>query len=299
MNRLRTTLFWALLLLVPGTALAASSTRPYGDKGVFPVYRSGKRWVIFDRAPEASGKALERGSRFLVIGSRGASVFRVSRTSNTYGGACREGKPIALRSAILRGRRRKVGDPVIAIKVPKRFSLKGSKARFSPLSNEVSEETYRALDGLLRDKTMKDLRSDNFPVRFEDRGEVAKIEKPGPREIQMKFDFWAKLHVLGLKDAFALIEGTQVLGSYRRCLRLIDGETPVGECVVMPHDLMAETSRLRFVSFDPSGKGKPYLLAYTKSEPLWGHERWAFIVRKEGPRLLLNDAMDIRCRAAF
>jgi len=296
MNGIRTPTLLAFLLLVPGTASAAG---PYGDKGVFPVYRSGKRWVIFNRDPEGSGKSLERGSRFLVIGSRGASVFEVSRASNTYGGACREGKSIAIPASLLRGSQRKVGDPVIAIKVPARFSLKGSKARFNPLSNQVSEQTYRTLDELLRNKTMEDLRSGRFPVRFEDREGVGKIEKPGPSEIQLKFDFGSEIGILGLKGAFALVEGTQILGSYRRCLRIVDGVTPVGDCVVMPHDLMTETSNLRFVSFDPSGRGKPYLLAYTKNEPLWGHERWAFMLREQGPRLLLSDTMDIRCRESF
>ena len=67
----------------------------------------------------------------------------------------------------------------------------------------------------------------------------------------------------------------------------------------MPHDLMAETAQLRFVAYDPSGKGSPFLLAYTRGEPLWGHERWGFQLTAKGPRLFLHDALDPRCRESF
>ena len=73
----------------------------------------------------------------------------------------------------------------------------------------------------------------------------------------------------------------------------------IGDCVEMPSDLMAETALLRFVSYDPSGKGSPLLLAYTKDMPLWGHERWGFALRSSGARLFLRDAMDPRCREGF
>ena len=62
---------------------------------------------------------------------------------------------------------------------------------------------------------------------------------------------------------------------------------------------MAETAQLRFVSYDPSGKGGPLLLAYSKEAPLWGHERWGFALRAAGARLFLRDAMDPRCREGF
>jgi hypothetical protein len=67
----------------------------------------------------------------------------------------------------------------------------------------------------------------------------------------------------------------------------------------MPHDLMSETAQLRFVAYDPGGNGSPFLLAYTKGEPLWGHERWGFVLRGGGARLFLRDAMDPRCREGF
>ena len=47
------------------------------------------------------------------------------------------------------------------------------------------------------------------------------------------------------------------------------------------------------------GGGNPYVLAFTPEEPLWGHERWGFVVRASGPRLFLTDAMDRRCREGF
>ena len=67
----------------------------------------------------------------------------------------------------------------------------------------------------------------------------------------------------------------------------------------MPHDLMAETAQLRFVAYDPGGKGSPFLLAYTRGEPLWGHERWGFVLRASGARLFLRDALDPGCREGF
>ncbi|MBI4060511.1 MAG: hypothetical protein HY403_03690, partial [Elusimicrobia bacterium] len=82
-------------------------------------------------------------------------------------------------------------------------------------------------------------------------------------------------------------------------LRLADGGRLLGPCVEMPHELMSETAQLRFVSYDPSGGGSPFLLAYTHGEPLWGHERWGFVLRRGGARLFLRDAMDPRCREGF
>ena len=96
-----------------------------------------------------------------------------------------------------------------------------------------------------------------------------------------------------------LVTGAQISNSFRRCLRLADGDKLIGDCVEMPSDLMAETALLRFVSYDPSGKGGPLLLAYTKDAPLWGHERWGFALRSSGARLFLRDAMDPRCREGF
>ena len=103
----------------------------------------------------------------------------------------------------------------------------------------------------------------------------------------------------GLKAPVVLITGAQIGGTYRRCLRLADGDKLIGPCAEMPHDLMAETTQLRFITYDPSGKGSPFLLAYTRGEPLWGHERWGFVLRSSGVRLFLRDALDPSCRAEF
>ena len=88
-------------------------------------------------------------------------------------------------------------------------------------------------------------------------------------------------------------------GSGESGLRLLEGDKLLGSCVPMPHDLMAETAQLRFVSYDPGGKGNPFLLAYTRGEPLWGHERWGFILRANGAQLFLRDTLDPKCRAGF
>jgi len=115
----------------------------------------------------------------------------------------------------------------------------------------------------------------------------------------MKIDFAAHPSVAGLKKPTALITDAQISSSHRRCLRLADGDRLIGRCVEMPHDLMSETTQLRFVAYDPGGKGSPFLLAYTRGEPLWGHERWGFVLRGTGARLFLRDAMDPRCRDGF
>ncbi len=82
-------------------------------------------------------------------------------------------------------------------------------------------------------------------------------------------------------------------------LRLADDQKLVAECVEMPHALMAETALLKFVAYDPGGRGNPYLLAYTPPPPRWGDERGGFIIRDSGARLILFDAMAPRCREGF
>ena len=115
----------------------------------------------------------------------------------------------------------------------------------------------------------------------------------------MKIDFGSKLSLQGHPEAFLLIEGSQIGGSYRRCMHLLDGEEPLGRCTWMPHALMAETRLLNFVAYDPSRQGRPFILAYTETEPLWGHERWGFQLSEKGPKMFLRDALDPRCREGF
>ena len=62
---------------------------------------------------------------------------------------------------------------------------------------------------------------------------------------------------------------------------------------------MAKPALLQFVTYDPAGGGSPFVLALTTKTPMWGDERWGFVIRAAGPRLFLMDAMDVRCRAGF
>jgi len=137
-----------LLALLCLPAVASHAQEDYGTKGIFPVYETSGQWVIFDKR-RASSAALAVGSRFLVIGSEGAQLFDVARTSGTYGGACKDHKPMRLRAALLKGPRSAVGRPIIGIKVPAAFKLKGSRAVYLRLPNKVDEATYAALQPAL------------------------------------------------------------------------------------------------------------------------------------------------------
>lgn len=290
------------LLLLYFLALAAPSAAQdeYGARGLFPVYKSGNQWVVFDK-PRKSGKPgdLMPGSKFLIVGSAGADLFVVGRTSATYGGLCRGKKPLKLRAALLKGPRSTVGDPVMAIKVPDSFQLKGSNARYDSLDNKVDEPLYALLGSTLTAAALEEGKAGAYRFREDDEGSAAFLAAPSADKIAMKIDFAAHPPVAGLKSPTALVTDAQISSSHRRCLRLADGDRLIGKCVEMPHDLMSETAQLRFVAYDPGGNGSPFLLAYTKGEPLWGHERWGFVLRRGGARLFLRDAMDPRCREGF
>lgn len=288
------------LLVLSALAAPARAQDEYGARGLFPVYKSGNQWVIFDK-PRKSRKAkdLLPGAKFLIIGSVGADVFVVGRTSATYGGLCRNRKPLRLRAALLKGPRSTVGDPVMAIKVPDGFKLKGSNARYDALENAVDEPLYRLLGSTLTAAAMEEAKAGAYRFRADDEGAAAFLGDPQPGKIAMKIDFAAHPAVAGLKSPTALISDAQISSAHRRCLRLADGARLIGGCVEMPHDLMSETAQLRFVSYDPGGNGNPFLLAYTRGTPLWGHERWGFVLREGGARLFLRDALDPRCREGF
>ncbi|MBI3552895.1 MAG: hypothetical protein HY077_10295 [Elusimicrobia bacterium] len=286
-----------LCLLLLGTG--AWAQEDYGQKGIYPIYEVSGQWVVFDKRPVKGATALAAGSRFLVIGSEGSSVFDVARTSGTYGGACRGHKPLRLRAALLKGPRSAVGRPIIGIRVAERFTLKGSRAVYRRLPSKVGEATYTALDGALRKAAAADLEAGRFPLKSDDEAAHSAQQNPKPDKFQIKIDFGSDLPLKGLPNAFVLVEESEVSASSRRCLRLADGGALVGECAEMPRALMAETALLDFVAYDPSGAGSPFLLAYTKSTPLWGDERWGFVLKPSGPRLFLKDAMDIRCREGF
>ncbi len=289
----------AAALLASLACVAARAQIGYGEKGIYPVYETGGQWAIFDKRP-VQGGPFTAGARVLVIGTEGEQVFEVGRSSAAYGGACRRHKPARVKTALLKGPRRVVGRPIIGIAVPAAYKVKGGKARYLSLENQVGDATYAGLTKPLRDAALADAASGKFKVdkpQSEDAdGSSAPQKSPEPLT---KIDFGAKLAVRGLKDPFVFVEETQIGPSTRRCLRLADGDKLIGECAEMKQDLMAETEMLQLIAYDPSGKGAPYLLALTKTTPKWGDERWGFIVRDTGPKLFLFDAMDPICRAGF
>ena len=296
---MRATLFFALLALLTSPRPSAAQDE-YGAKGLFPTYNVGGHWLIYDKTTAKGGsQGLKPGGRFLLVGSEGAELFTVAHASAAFGGSCRGRKPLRLRAGILSGPRAKVGDPILSIKVPEGFSLKGSRAAYRSLPNAVGEPLYQSLGAALTAATVEEAKSGAFRFKADDAGASAFTADPKPEKVLLKIDYAAKAEVAGLKDAMVLVTGAQISNSFRRCLRLADGDKLIGECVEMPNDLMAETALLRFVSYDPSGKGSPLLLAYTKDAPLWGHERWAFALRAAGARLMVRDAMDPRCREGF
>ncbi len=291
---MRGLIFFSLLLTAAPARLRAQED--YGAKGIFPVYEVAGQWAIFDKKP-AKPSPLSPGNRFLVIGSKGAQIFSVARTSGTYGGACSGNKPLRLRAALLKGPRDAVGRPIIGIRVPNKFTLKGSRAAYKRLPNAVNDATYSTLLPALNESTQADMQAGKFPIKPDD--DKARAVWKDPKNIQSTIDFGSPLPIKGLSDAFIFVENSVISASERRCLRLSAGGKLVGPCVEMPRALMAETSALEFISYDPSGAGSPFLLAYTKSTPLWGDERWGFRVRASGAQLFLKDAMDIGCREGF
>lgn len=290
-----------LLLLLLGPAGSARAQERYGAKGLFPVYEAPPQWVIFDKTPgRKKAAALNVGQRFFVIGSEGAQVFEVRRDSGTYGGACRGHKPLKLRAALLVGPRSQVGRPIMGIHVGPSFSLKGSRAVYKPLKSEVSDATYQRLLGPIKAAVIQDVAQGRFTLKADDpAAEKLAGGPPKPDDIQTKIDFGATVPIEGLGDAFVFVEVSQIGAAARRCMRLAVEDKLIGGCAPMPLALMAETDLLQFVEYDPSGRGNPFIMAFSKTPPLWGDERWGFIVRASGPRLFLVDAMDPRCREGF
>ena len=275
---MRWALLSLLLLTLPGPARAQEE---YGAKGIYPVYETGGQWLIFDKHPKkdlhptAAPPALCH--RFLVIGSEGSEIFQ-GRELGDHGGARRGKRPAKLRAALLKGPRSAVGRPIIGIKVPASFRLKGSRAKYVKLSNQTGEGTYAALGEAIKKTAIDDVAKGAFRFKLEDEAGALFQQNPALEKVQMKIDFGAQVVVKGLSDPFLFVESTQISSTYRRCLRLADGGKLRGDCALMPHDLMAETNLLQFVSYDPSGQGNPYLLAFTPAQPLWGHERASWLV---------------------
>jgi hypothetical protein len=288
------------LLLAVLCAAPAAAQEEYGARGIFPVYDTGAQWAVFDKGAKRGGAAeLAPGGTFLVVGDAGAGLFSLARSSPTYGGSCRANKPVRLRAGLLRGPRSAVGDPVIAVKVAPSFSLKGSRAVYKSLPDKADEPLYRKLGPALAEAAAAEAKAGAYKFKPEDEGAAAFLADPKPEKVALKIDWASPVDIKGLQDTWALVTGAQISSAFRRCLRLAHGDKLLGDCVEMPHDLMAETALLRFVLYDPSGKGQPFLLGYTPSEPMWGHERWGFALKPSGPKLFLRDAMDPRCRAGF
>lgn len=288
------------LAILALTAAVFSTAGEYGAKGLFPAYELDGQWLIFDKTGDKSGaESLRPGQKFLVVGSAGDGIFSVERVTAMTGGACRKGKPARLRASILSGSRASVGDPILAIKVPASFSLSNSHAVFKVLANNVSETLYQSLGTALTDQAIAEVKAGKFLFKPDDEGGQPFRDNPQSDKVLVKIDFASNPKIEGLAKPTALVTATQISNSFARCLRLADGGKLVGDCVEMTSDLMAETAQLRFVSYDPSGGGNPMLLAYSKSTPLWGHERWVFVLRASGPRLLFRDALDPRCRSGF
>ncbi len=289
-----------LALLLLAFMSPAAAQEEYGARGIYPVYDVGAQWAIFDKSvKKGAGVELAPGGTFLVVGDEGAGLFGLARSSPTYGGACKGNKPLRLRAGLLKGPRSQVGMPVIAVKVTESFSLKGSRAVYKPLPNAVDEPLYKRLGAALAAAAVEEAKTGAYKFKPEDEGAAAFLADPKPEKVALKIDWASPVAIAGLKDTVVLITGAQVSSAYRRCLRLAHGDKLLGDCVEMPHDLMAETALLRFMLYDPSGKGQPFVLAFTPAAPLWGHERWGFALRAAGPRLFLRDAMNPRCREGF
>src|SRR5205814_1973620 len=150
--------------------------------------------------------------------------------------------------------RKAVGRPIIGIYVSKDFTLKGSRALYQALTNKVSEATYSSLEKPIKDASIADVRAGTFPFRTDDSQSEAFLQNPKPEGILIKIDFSARLPLKNLQQPSAVVEETQISASTRRCLRVSSGDKLIGDCALMPRDLMAETNMLEFVAYDPSGQ---------------------------------------------
>ncbi|MFH2202374.1 MAG: hypothetical protein ABIJ96_04625 [Elusimicrobiota bacterium] len=279
--------------------LTQGKSRP----GIYPVYEAGGRWMLVDREPQMSRRRVRQGSLLAVIGSSGVDVFRVGGTTRTWIAACEGRHPVPRTAYLLTAGSAKkfaaVGTPIIALLLPKGKTFDKKRSWFYPLRNEVKEQTYQKLQDAIRAAVVSDLRSGAFQIDVTDEKGHAFAKDPDPQAVQFKIDFGSKIRYLGFADAFVLVEGTQISQTYRRCLRMFNGIKPMGDCEEMPHELNVETRQMQFVAYDPNRRGRPYIFAYTKTQPLWGHERWGFRITDQGPELFMRDALDPRCRAGF
>ncbi|TBR25819.1 hypothetical protein EPO15_01455 [bacterium] len=275
---------------------------PAGSRvpGIFAVYEAGGRWMLVEREGSAKPSA---GTRFVVIGAHGAGEFRADKSSKTWEAACEGGKKVPRRAWLLSGDDpkafKRVGTPVIAILLKPGAHFDASRAHFSALTNQAGEPLYQRLENSLRKAVAAELANGEFQMDIGDEEGHRTAANPDPDKIRLKIDFAARLKLAGFESPLLLVEGAEYSRSYRRCLRLVDGDKIVGSCVEMPNELMAETAALNFVAYDPARSGKPFILAFTEKPPLWGHERWGFQNTAKGPKVFLRDALDPRCRDSF
>jgi len=271
--------------------------------GIFPVYETSGRWMLVERVRPGKSRMIEQGSSLIVIGSQGVEQFYAGRSTMTFLMGCEGFRPKREKAFFIRGRSarqfQKVGTPIIAILNRSKRKVDLSKAVFYPLRNEVKEAVYQRLGKPLGEAILTDLKSGAFIVPPDDPAGQAFLTKPDVSKILTKIDFGSKIRLRGVQDAFILVEDAEVSKARRRCMRLFDGAQAQGICAVMSHTLMTETRNLRFVAYEPSGRGSPFILAYTEKSPLWGHERWGFRLTRDGPSLFLRDALDPRCRESF
>ncbi|MBI4422103.1 MAG: hypothetical protein HY554_00155 [Elusimicrobia bacterium] len=273
----------------PSKAKAAS--------GVYPVYAHPEGFLLLDR--DGKAKSIAPGTAFVVVGSKAAGLFSVSKATMTWA-ACVKRSAARAPGYFLEGKARdKVGTPIIAIRAPARRGLDTARAKFYRLANEVSDDTYGALGEPLKKAILADVDSGAFLFGVEDTLGAEFAKRPDPEKVHLRLDFGSKVRLAGTPEAFVLVESANISKTFRRCLRLLGAQEALGPCAEMPHSLMAETEQLDFVAYDPNGKGRPFVLAYTAREPLWGHERWGFMLTAAGPRRFLLDAIDHKCRENF
>lgn len=273
--------------------------------GIFPVYQTNKRWMLIERMPKRPKRKrlVRQGTQLLVIGSKGIARFYAQKAMTTTIAECANLKPNPMRGYYLSAKSasafKRVGIPVIAIKLPKGRRVDTRRAKFSKLPNAVNDASYQELESVIRTSVVADVKSGAFQTELDDPGFLRFEQQPDPKGFQLKIDYASDIRFRGFTRAKIAVEGIQISKAYRRCLRLYDEAKPIGNCAEMPHELMSETGGLQFISYDPSGRGQPFLLAYSQGKPLWGHERWGFQLTSKGPKLFLQDALDPRCRAAF
>lgn len=268
-----------------------------GAASIHPVYPSDAGMILVDRRPGAWKKGYKKNSPFLVVGSRAAAILSVVKATSTWEAACKGKKHLTLPAYVLGGRDAgRIGDPIIAIFLKKRSAVDTRRAQFKRLGNQVNEDAYRDFLDSVKAITSKELTSGDFVIDPGDDYGRQLASQPNAEHQLHNFDFGAQLKLAGIQDAFFMVDRIQFSKTLRRCVRLFINGKAAGGCAPMPHQLMAETNLLEFVSYDPNGTGQPFLLAYTPKAPLWGHERWGFQVSRRGPKRFMMDALDPKCR---